>query len=139
MDYYEIFEFAAAYAIDVPPDLDSVERSPSTIFDLDEPMPGVLVGRFGAHAVTREFAQELRGYRFTGFRFGNASARVSEYSDRGDISIPELELLIVYGTPMVDDFSVNEWGDLVVSQRVFDVLVTRDQFVLEGSSKIGSR
>ncbi|MCF8610498.1 hypothetical protein L5G28_10080 [Gordonia sp. HY285] len=139
MDYYEIFEFAAAYAIDVPPEPESDEDTPSTIFDIDEIIPGVLVGRFGAHAITRDFADEIRGYSFSGYRLGNASARISKPASRCDFPIPELNLLIVYGTPMVDDFSVNEWGDLVVSQSVFDILAARDRFVLEGSSKIEPR
>ncbi|MCF8608972.1 hypothetical protein L5G28_02170 [Gordonia sp. HY285] len=107
------------------------------MFDIDENMPGALIGRFGAYAVTREFAEELRQSGFTGFSFGAASIRISDLVPADNaIKRTEFELITPTGVEMVDDLALDRRKRLVASERMFRLLSEWDSFVLEGSTML---
>lgn len=137
MKYFRVFVFQTAW-VDVLAAEPGEPRTPTIArFDLDEPMPGVLLGCFGTFAVADEFAESMEHEDFSGYRFGQAYGEVVDGSGMDHYEVPDLRLLIITGTPLIDDFAINEWGMLVVSERVFSRLSARDPFVRGYSRELG--
>jgi len=84
-----------------------------------------IVTAFPTFLLLRDTARKIQAMSLTGFEV--AEAIVSEAGEFRDINpdgvLPDLVWLRVHGAPGADDFGVTGRGELVVSERILEILV----------------
>lgn len=92
-----------------------------------------IVQSFPCFLVVRSLGNKLQSQEFTGVQL--ASALVTEADEFRDLNpegvVPDLVWLVVDGVPGVDDFGVTGTGDLIVSERILELL--REASLVAGS------
>ncbi|GAC82134.1 hypothetical protein SAMN04488550_4486 [Gordonia malaquae] len=135
MRYFEVFPFSTAHVEEVRDPARFVTSSAD--FYLDYSIDHVLMGRYGICGVREEFAQKMDASRLTGYSWAPARAlRWKHAEQRGEISLPEIRLLVVGGRFMEDDFFRNSRNDLFVSESVQEFLALEDPVVARFSQEL---
>lgn len=109
----------------------------TTEFYLDYTPHREVIGRYGIYALTEPLAESVVEHGFSGCRFEAAVSQISTYADPEiEIVLPDLRRIVVDGVFMEDDFAEKD-GDLIVSQRVYDLMVDRDPEIAIYSRQLG--
>lgn len=110
----------------------------SAEFYFDHTIGGEVTGRYGIYGISRPLSEQLTSCGFTGFDIGEVKCSVSPHAEMPEhIELPDLVLLIASGRFMVDDVSLTNLKQLIVSERVYDLMVDRDPDIALSSREVG--
>lgn len=131
--FHAIIPDSPAYASKRTISEDDPEVVTSAVFDFVAPMRSEVISHSGAIAITEELSDELSKHGLTGYRISPTHARIADWIDglAPIRELPPLDLLVVHGKAMKDDFGLNEAGKLVISDGAYAVLVSRDPGIEE--------
>ncbi|MCF8610496.1 hypothetical protein L5G28_10070 [Gordonia sp. HY285] len=135
--YYKVDGSANAHVEEIEFDNNGIAVAAEFYFDYTKTRE--VMGRYGIFGVTRSLFELLVVKGFTGFHAGRVKSMTWPYVDHSDyIQLPDIILLIVTGSPMVDDIALNARQELVVSDRVYEIIEARDPGIAATASELDS-
>ncbi|MCF8603749.1 hypothetical protein L5I01_10320 [Gordonia sp. HY442] len=137
MTYYQVGGSANAHIEEL--EFDDAGTVIAAEFYFDYTISREVMGRYGIFGVTRPLFELLVAGGFTGFHSGRAEPKAWPHIDNSDnIQLPDIVLLVVTGSAMIDDVGLNSRQELVVSDRVYEIIESRDPDIAATASELDS-
>lgn len=114
-------------------------RTVAARMEFEYPLRSEIIASLRTYAVTEELAEAINEAGLTGYRLGPCTTSIAPWVEDPDAigELPSLLCLDIWGIPLEHDLALRaKDGQLIVSQRAYDLICSRDPSLIKSSDQV---
>ncbi|MFT4395533.1 hypothetical protein ACLTEW_11425 [Gordonia lacunae] len=114
-------------------------RTVAARMEFEYPLRSEIIASLRTYAVTEELAEAMNEAGLTGYRLGPCTTSIAPWVEDPDAigELPPLLCLDIWGIPLEHDLALRaKDGQIIVSQRAYDLICSRDPSLIKSSDQV---